>query len=151
MPNFPSLIRAFINSAVNWTETDPAFTDVAFPQKISKAYLLRSSNIGKCLLWIDESRGAVTETQTQGMGLCRGFIDIYCYARAKSSLETDVEDAEDKAENMRKQVSTIIKANWNLLTGAFFMRPQGTYPLAEYNVEPVYFVKVLTVEVFYEI
>jgi hypothetical protein len=151
MPNFPSLIRAFINDTTHWTETNPAFVNVEFPQKISKAYLLRSSQIGKCMIWIDESRGAVTETQTQGMGLCRGFYDIYCFARAKSSAEADVEDAEEKAENMRDQASDIIKTYWNQLTGAFFMRPQGTYQFAEYNVDPIYFVKVLTVEVYYEI
>jgi hypothetical protein len=151
LPNFPALIRVFINDTTHWTETDPAFTDVQFPQKISRAFLLRSSQIGKCMIWIDASRGAVTESQPLGGGLCRGFYDIFCYARAKSSAETDVEDAEDKAENMRDQVSTIIKANWNALTDAFFMRPQATYELAEYNVDPIYFVKVLTVEVQYEI
>jgi hypothetical protein len=151
MPNFPSLIRAFINDTTHWTETNPAFVDVEFPQKISKAYLLRSSQIGKCMIWIDESRGAVTESQPLGGGLNRAFYDVFCFARAKSSKEADVEDAEDKAENLRDQVSTIIKANWNTLTDAFIMRPQGTYHLTEYNVDPVYFVKVLTVEVFSEI
>jgi hypothetical protein len=151
LPNFPAAIRGFISDDTNWTETDPAFGDIDFPQKISRAFLVRSSQIGKCMIWIDESRGAVTESQPLGGGLNRAFYDVFCYSRAQSSAEADVEDAEDKAENMRDQVSTIVKAKWNALTGAFIMRPQGTYQLAEYNVDPVYFVKVLTVEVFSEI
>jgi len=151
LPNFPALIRAFINESSNWTEADPAFAEVQFPQKISRAFLVRASQIGRCMIWVDASRGAVTESQPLGGGLCRGFYDIFCYARAKSSAEAAVEAAEDKAENMRDQVSAIIKANWNALTGSFVMRPQATCELAEYNVDPVYFVKVLTVEIYYEI
>jgi uncharacterized protein YjbJ (UPF0337 family) len=150
VPNFPSLIRGFINDDTNWTETDPAFDEVKFPQAISQAFLVRASTIGRCMLWIEESGGAVTDPQTQGMGLCRGVFDVFCYARAKSSAEADTEDAKDKAENMRDQVSDIVKANWNQLTGAFFMRPYGTYALKE-KIDPIYFVKVLTVEVYYEI
>ena len=81
----------------------------------------------------------------------RGLIDVFCYSRAMTSLEHDVEDAEEKSTNMREQVSAIIKPRYKTLTGALLMRPVGTYPLAEYNLDPCFFVKVLTVEVFYEI
>ena len=151
MPNFPKLIRAFLDDAGNWTETDPAFAEVQFPQQISSAFLLRNSNVGKCMIWVNPARGTVTEGQPLGGGLCRGFYNVYCYARATSSAEAAVEDAADKAERMRDQVSTIIKANRQGLAGGILMRPNGTDEYKESGVDPVFFAKILTVEVYYEI
>ena len=151
MPNFPKLIRAFLNDAGNWTETDPAFAEVQFPQQISSAFLLRNSNVGKCMIWVNPARGTVTEGQPLGGGLCRGFYNVYCYARAKSSLDAAVGEAADKAENMRDQVSTIIKANREGLAGGILMRPQGTDEYKEVAADPIFFAKILTVEVYYEI
>ena len=149
--NFPSAIRTLLNDATHWLILDPAFADVQFPQKVSRSYLTRADRVGKNMVWIDEQRGMPQETQPLGGCLMRGLFDIFCYARAKSSQESEVKAAEDRSTNMRQQASDIIKAHYKTLTGAILMRPIGTYPLAEYNIDPCFFVKVLTVEVFYEI
>jgi hypothetical protein len=150
LQNFPLAIRTLLNDPANWVIVEPAFADVEFPYTISRDYLVAAHRVGKNMVWVEEARGTLGETQPLGGSWMRGTIDIFCYTRAKSSKEDHIADARNKSTNMREQVATIIKANWKTIPGVLDAHCVATDAWTE-EIDPRYFVKVLTVEAKYEI
>ena len=154
MPNWPqSIITIIKNIGAGWTETNPALADVKFPWKVSRDFLVNPARRGpyKNMIWAVEARAGPKDPEYEGLHYCEALVNLYCYTRAVSDLEDDVKNGEIRACNLRDQVRKIIQSKKNDLTGAILMQPfLELPPLHEVNVNPVFYCRVLQIQVLYE-
>jgi len=151
LQDFVSGLRTLLNDAAHWVIVDPAFADVEFPQQVSQNYLTHPSRVGKNMVWLVEAPGSALEREPLSGCLISGRVNVLCYVRAKSSLESDIATARARSSAMREQVSDIVKAHRLALPGAIVMGPIGTNEWEGKEVDPMFFAKLLVVEVIYEL
>ena len=98
------------------------------------------------MIWCLQDRKTPRELAGPGPYQTYGVdVNVYCYSRATSELEADVNSAEVQAENMRVQVEARIDANPTGLTGAVQMRKNGGFQLNDPNGNPAIFIEVTKV------
>jgi len=146
--SFARQIKTLINTSGNWTETTPAFADVKFPYKVSRNFEYHAARKGpwKNMIWALQDRKTPRELAGSGPYQTFGIdVNVYCYSRATSELEADVDAAEVRSENMRVQVEAIIAANPTGLTGAVQMRKNGGFQMNDPNANPAVFMEIVKV------
>lgn len=94
--------------------------------------------------------------EVYGLSEADAIVHAVCYSRSQTDMKTDVEAAQQRAQNMREMVKKIIKANWNnqSLLGSQNVWQATTAPgereLSEMNISPVFFAVLLPIRFWYE-
>ena len=151
MPNWAQAIITLIQAAsASWTETTPAYSDVKWPWKVSKDFMMSAARQGpyKNMIWAVPQDVNPEDPDDEYGAYKKAAVTVYCYSRATSDLEDDVKNAEIRASNMRDQVRKILVAG--TLTGAVKMNPpRDLRALDDPNANPPLFCRPLSVEVLY--
>jgi len=133
-----------------WTETNPLFDKLEFPYLPSPAYLRHPARRGKNLIWMtltSTNRKVVVNQWTESWAV----VTVNCYARAESKNEDAITDAQQRAQNMKGQVLSIVQSKWDQFGSAWLARPtSGEREMLESGIEPIAYITLLPVEFWTE-
>jgi hypothetical protein len=74
------------------------------------------------------------------------YVNVYCYARAYDDEEKYVDDAVNRAHNMRDQVASLVKLYTTQIPPAYRAIPSGETEFKSFEISPGFLAIVLVVE-----
>jgi hypothetical protein len=153
MVNYPKVMRDFFRAPENaklWTETNPDLKSIWFPYMPSRTFLLRAENIGRSMIWFGLAQTRHVPVLNQWTEAWP-VVNVFCWARAKSNSEDHVTLAQQRAQNMKDMILSIVQRNWQSFLPAWQARPtSGERELPELNIDPISYTAILPIEFWQE-
>jgi hypothetical protein len=169
MPNWEQMLADFFDKTKNptietqWAQTprpvsvqqNPPFSKIFFPYRTDISFLAapeRQSGSYQNMMW-PVLAGVEPKHEAYQYSQAFATVHMMIYSHARSDMKGDIITARDRVSNMRDQVVSLIKANWN--SSLFAPSTQATTgpgerDLSDTRASPMYWMRVLPIKFWYE-